>query len=101
MYYSSLQPYLSWWGVSWLTFFILINGFDTFFPPFNVSGFLTAYIGIPIYFAFFIGWKLFKRTKFWSLEEMDFWTGVPTLEETEGPYIPPTTFWGKVADILF
>ena len=30
-YYSRLQPYLSIWGVSWCTLFILINGYDVFF----------------------------------------------------------------------
>ena len=41
IYYSSLQPWLSYWGVFWITIFILINGFEVFWS-FNASDFLTA-----------------------------------------------------------
>lgn len=40
VYHSNLQPWLSYWGVSWTTLFILINGFEVFWK-FNVSSFLT------------------------------------------------------------
>ena len=46
-------------------------------------------------------WKVFKRTQIWKPHEMDFVTGIPTLEETEVPEVPPTTFLGKVASVLF
>lgn len=32
---------------------------------------------------------------------MDLWTGVPTLEETEGEYVPPQTLKEKIWDFLF
>ena len=72
-YYSSLQPYLSCWGVFWCVIFILVNGFAVFFS-FDVSDFLVAYINIPIFFVLFVGWKVIKRTKFWRADEMDFVT---------------------------
>jgi len=100
IYYSGLQPWLSYWGVFWNVLFILINGFDVFFD-FNASGFLTAYINIPLFIALYFGWKFYKRTKIWRTSEMDFWTGVPSIEETETEEVPPTTFGEKVAAILF
>ena len=99
-YYSTLQPYLSIWGVTWCTIFILINGYDVFFA-FKASDFLVAYINIPIFIGLYVGYKLWKRTKAWSADEMDFVRGIPTIEETEAPYVPPRTLGEKIFDILF
>ena len=100
IYYSSLQPWLSIWGVFWTTIFILINGFAVFFD-FNASDFLTAYINIPFFIVLYFGWKLFKRTKIWKPKDMDFVTGIPSLEETEIPEVPPKNIGEKIARILF
>ncbi|EJD00419.1 general amino acid permease 1 [Fomitiporia mediterranea MF3/22] len=99
-YYSVLQPYLSYYGAIWSTIFILINGFDVFFR-FNVSDFLVAYINIPIFFLLYFGYKIVKRTRFWKPHEMDFVTGIPTMEETEVPETPPRTIPQKIAAVLF
>ncbi|KAI5122499.1 hypothetical protein M0805_001407 [Coniferiporia weirii] len=99
-YYSSLQPYLSYWGLFWCIIFILINGFSVFFE-WNASDFVVDYINIPIFFALYFGYKIWKRTKFWKPEEMDFVTGIPSMEETEIPEVPPVTFLEKVAAKLF
>ncbi|OCH96296.1 general amino acid permease 1 [Obba rivulosa] len=100
VYHSNLQPYLSIWGIFWLSLFILINGFEVFWK-FNASSFLTHYIGVPIFFGLYFFWKIFKRTKFWKLSEMDFVTAIPSLEETEMPEVPPVTIPQKIAAILF
>ncbi|THH09724.1 hypothetical protein EW145_g1807 [Phellinidium pouzarii] len=99
-YYSSLQPYLSYWGLFWCSFFILINGFAVFFN-FNASDFVVDYINIPIFFSLYFGYKIWKRTKFWKPQDMDFITGIPSMEETEIPEVPPATFLEKVAAKLF
>ena len=88
-----------------------------FFPPFNVSDFLVAYINIPLFIVLYVGWKVYKRTKVWKPEDMDFVTvshssfilyhqltscqGIPTIEETELPEVPPRTFLEKVAAVVF
>ncbi|RDX54144.1 general amino acid permease 1 [Polyporus arcularius HHB13444] len=100
IYHSALQPYLAYWGLFWITILIIINGFAVFWN-FNAAGFLTAYINVPLFIALYVFWKLFKRTKIWKPHEMDFVTGIPTVEETEVPETPPTTFMGKVAAFLF
>ncbi|KAI6013556.1 amino acid permease/ SLC12A domain-containing protein [Pisolithus marmoratus] len=99
-YWSALQPGLAVWGVTWCIIFILINGFEVFWS-FKAAGFLTAYINIPFFCGLYAFWKFTKRTKIWKPKEMDFVTGIPTPEETESPEIPPTTFWQKVAAVLF
>ncbi|EJD07463.1 general amino acid permease 1 [Fomitiporia mediterranea MF3/22] len=99
-YYSGLQPYLSYWGVFWCILFILINGFAVFFD-FNASDFLVAYLDIPLFFLLYFGWKIYKRTKFWKPQDMDFVTGIPTMEETEIPEEPPRTIGQKIAAVIF
>ncbi|OJT02950.1 Dicarboxylic amino acid permease [Trametes pubescens] len=100
IYHSKLQPYLAYWGIGWITFFILINGFAVFWD-FNAAGFLTAYLNVPLFFILYFSYKIIKRTKIWKPHEMDFVTGIPTVEETEVPEEPPRTFGEKVFAILF
>ncbi|KDQ26494.1 hypothetical protein PLEOSDRAFT_1057045 [Pleurotus ostreatus PC15] len=100
VYHNRLQPYLAYWGIFWTTIFILINGFEVFFD-FQADDFVTAYINIPIFFALFLGYKIIGRTRFWRAHEMDLWTGVPSIEETESPEVPPTTVSEKIAAFLF
>ncbi|KAG8727502.1 hypothetical protein FRC12_022456, partial [Ceratobasidium sp. 428] len=100
IYYSGLQPYLSYWGVFWCSLFILINGFAVFFD-FNASDFITAYINIPIFFGLYAGWKIWKKSKFWKAHDMDFVTGIPSIAETEAPEIPPRHIGEKIANIIF
>jgi amino acid permease len=73
VYHSTLQPYLSYWGLFFCTIFILVNNFEVFWN-FNAAGFLTGYINIPIFFGLWMGWKLVKRTKVWKPKERDFVT---------------------------
>ncbi|EJF64342.1 general amino acid permease 1 [Dichomitus squalens] len=100
LYWNPLQPYLAYWGIFWITIFILINGFTVFWN-FNASSFLTSYINIPLFFILWIGYKVIKRTKVWKPEEMDFVTGIPTVEETEIPEEPPRTIGQKIFAIIF
>ncbi|KAF9784365.1 general amino acid permease 1 [Thelephora terrestris] len=99
-YKSPLQPYLGIWAMVWTTFFILINGFTVFYK-WDVSKFLTAYINIPIYIVLYFGYKIVCKSKIPKLKDVDLVTNIPTMEETERPEIPPTTIWGKIADVLF
>ncbi|KAL4266681.1 Amino Acid-Polyamine-Organocation Superfamily YAT [Pleurotus pulmonarius] len=100
VYNNRLQPWLSYWGIFWTVLFILINGFTVFFD-FQVDDFLVSYLNIPIFFALFFGYKIVKRTRAWNVHEMDFVTGIPTIEETESPEIPPRNIGEKIAAVLF
>ncbi|OAX31234.1 hypothetical protein K503DRAFT_105269 [Rhizopogon vinicolor AM-OR11-026] len=99
-YWNSLQPWLSIWGLAWCIFFMLINGFRVFWS-FKIADFLTSYVDILIFVALLLFWKIKRRTEIWKPDEMDFTTGIPTYEETEGPEIPPKGFWQHLAAALF
>ena len=58
-------------------------------------------INIPLFIILFVGYKFIKRTRFWRPEEMDFVTGIPTVEETEVPEVPPRTLGEKIAAVVF
>lgn len=99
-YNNTWQPYLSYWGVFWTTFFILITGFQVFWK-FNAADFFTAYVNIPIFVSLYFGWKIFKKTKIWKPEERDYVTGIPTMEETEIPEVAPKNVLEKIAAVVF
>ena len=100
IYYGNLQPYLSYWGVFWSAFCILINGFYLFWD-FKPWVFVIAYINIPIFFGLYLGYKLRMGSKIWNTDEMDFIRGIPTIEETEESFVPKKTFWEKILRLLF
>ncbi|KAL0955295.1 hypothetical protein HGRIS_004184 [Hohenbuehelia grisea] len=100
VYHSRLQPYLSYWGIFWTSSFILISGFKVFFK-FNFQDFLASYINIPLFLALFLGYRWSQGTKFRRAEDMDLVTGIPSIEETEVPEVPPQTIGEKIAAVVF
>ncbi|KAF7319344.1 AA-permease domain-containing protein [Mycena chlorophos] len=69
---SFLMP----WGayVVLISFIIIIffNGFTTFMShPFDYQSFISAYVNIPFFAVLFVGWKIAKKTRWVSYEEMD------------------------------
>jgi amino acid transporter len=104
-YRSRLQPWGSWIAMISFTFLCLINGFDVFFfktkhQEFNVSNFLTAYIGIPIFLAIFFGHRIYDRKSPWALppEKVDLQSGMPQVLREES--LPSTRksrgYWGWI-----
>lgn len=53
------------------TVLILVQGWSCFSPSFNVIGFVSFYIELPVLVAMFIIWKLIKRTSLVRLSEVD------------------------------
>jgi amino acid transporter len=99
---SSL-PYTSWtqpWG-SWIlivvfTLLTLVNGFTVFFPgEWSVSSFLTAYIGIPAFFACYFGHKAFHWHEPWLRrpEEVDLVSGIAEMVAEEMDQLEDTRTW--------
>ncbi|KAF2095970.1 hypothetical protein NA57DRAFT_78743 [Rhizodiscina lignyota] len=61
-YRSNMQPWGARIGIFGFDFLILINGFTVFFPQeWSVSGFFTAYIGIPAFLILYFGHRLVFR----------------------------------------
>ena len=59
---------------------------------------------LPIFVGCYAGWKFFKKTKFVSLAEMDFVTGMRELDEMQERdevKFQPETRWGKFMSYMF
>ena len=50
---------------------VLVQGWSCFSPTFSAVDFVSFYIEIAIMVVMFVFWKIFKRTKFRRLDEID------------------------------
>jgi len=82
---SPFQPFLAWASLIYFALIILFNGFYAF-CPWNVDDFITSYVGIPIYFVLFFGWKILKRTKPRKAAEADLYTGKSALDAADAQW---------------
>ncbi|KAL1899522.1 hypothetical protein Sste5346_002923 [Sporothrix stenoceras] len=97
---SPFQPYLAWGSLGFFVVIVLFNGFDVFVHGhWDVSNFLAAYIGIPIFFGLYFIWKIIKKTRWVKPEEADLHTGKAELdaEDAHWPELKPRNwierFW--------
>ncbi|KAH6607032.1 aat family amino acid transporter [Trichoderma cornu-damae] len=74
-------PVGPWIAVLLNSFLVLIQGWSCFSPSFDGVSFVSFYIELPVMLVMYLGWKIFKRTKFVRLEDMDLETDVHTAEE--------------------
>ncbi|KAF2705436.1 hypothetical protein K504DRAFT_537031 [Pleomassaria siparia CBS 279.74] len=57
-YRSKIQPYAAWVALFFFAFLLLANGFTVFYlGQLTTSGFVTTYLGIPIFVALWLGHK--------------------------------------------
>lgn len=76
---SPFQPYLAWGALMYFSMIILFNGFYAF-TPWATQSFITSYVGIPIYGALYLFWKVFKRTRWVPSAEADLQTGKAAMD---------------------
>lgn len=95
-YQSPFQPFLAIFAATFFTIIIIFNGFDTIAGGWNYQGFLTSYIGVPIFFGLFLIWKLIRGAKWKSTEEIDIFAGKAALDELEWPKRSPRNVLEKI-----
>ncbi|KAH6683029.1 amino acid permease/ SLC12A domain-containing protein [Halenospora varia] len=99
---SKFQPYTAWFALIYFAMIIVFNGFHVFVGQhhqnWNVTDFLAAYIGVPIYFLLYAFWKIFKRTKWISPVNADIHTGKAALDAEDGqwPVENPRNIFEKI-----
>ncbi|KAG9243821.1 amino acid permease/ SLC12A domain-containing protein [Calycina marina] len=97
---SPMQPYLAWISLAFFVIIILFNGFDVFVGEshshWDVSSFLAAYIGIPIFFTLYGFWKIFKRTKLQHPADADITSGKAALDAEVWPEQNPRNIVEKI-----
>ncbi|GAA5948850.1 hypothetical protein JCM21900_003448 [Sporobolomyces salmonicolor] len=102
---APLQPYASYFGLVLIILVIFFNGYTVFLSgSWNTANFIISYITLVIFAILYVGWKLFKRTKFVRLADMDFETGRRELDaiadEEAAKFVPATTWYGRAWDWL-
>ncbi|RMZ75176.1 hypothetical protein DV738_g5603, partial [Chaetothyriales sp. CBS 135597] len=94
---APFQPYLSYVAVVFFSLIIFFNGFYVFTDGFDYQGFITDYIGVPIFFALYIFWRLLKRTHFINSADADLFSGKEALDSIVWPERKPRNalekFW--------
>jgi len=94
---SPFQPYTAWFALIYFSIIILFNGFAVFTRGnWSVTDFLTAYIGIPIFFCLYAFWKILTRSPFVKASEADIWTGKSALDAEVWPEQVPRNFLEKI-----
>jgi len=94
---SPWQPYTAYFALSFFIMIILFNGWKVFtHHNWSRDNFITAYIGIPIYFALYLFWRIFKRTSFVKASEADIWSGKAALDAEVWPDQVPRNFLEKI-----
>ncbi|EPQ25903.1 uncharacterized protein PFL1_06576 [Pseudozyma flocculosa PF-1] len=100
-YRARLQPYTSWFAIVALAIIIVFSGWSTFLNGnFTATSFLTSYLGIPLFFVPWIGYKLWYKTKMVRIEDIDLDSGrLDPKDEVEEP--TPTNAWGRFLAWVF
>ena len=94
---SPFQSYTAWFALCYFALIILFNGWEVFTKGnWSVEGFITAYVGIPIYLGLYAFWKIFKRTSLVDPAEADIWSGKAALDATIWPHAEPRNLLEKV-----
>lgn len=94
---SRFQPYTAWFGLIFFSIIILFNGWKVFcHGQWNVSDFLVAYIGVPIFFGFYFFWKIFKRTKIHKSADVDLYTGKAAIDAEVWPEQHPRNILERI-----
>ncbi|KIJ06546.1 hypothetical protein PAXINDRAFT_20262 [Paxillus involutus ATCC 200175] len=102
VYWSAFQPWLSIWGLVMCIFFVLVNGFQVFWHfKREESDFFASYINIPLFFCLYAYWKIAKKTSVRTVQDRDYTTGIPSIEETETVPNRLHGFWQRLAHVLF
>ena len=66
-----------------------VGGYPVFLPGnWDVPTFLFSYTSVAVFPILFVGWKLYKKTKWLKPEEVDLRKDLDDIEEYERTYVP-------------
>ena len=79
---------------------MFFQGYTCFLNPFSASDFVINYILLPVFALFFIVYKVWNKTKFVQLEEMDIWSGRREFVEEEEEVDRQPGLWSKLYAVV-
>jgi amino acid transporter len=90
------SPLLGWIAMIFFSLIIFFNGWDSIAGGFNYEGFITDYIGIPIFFGLLLIGKIFFKSRWIPSSQADLFTGKAALDAIEWPERVPRNMLEKV-----
>lgn len=99
-YCGWLQPGCAYVGAT-MTFLVAIFLGYTAFSPWSGAAFVQSYTMQIVAPVLYIGWKLFKKTKYVKPEELDLVWERPLIDAYEDSFTsPPTGFWLQMGQLV-
>jgi len=99
-YKAPLQPYLAWYGLFVNILIIFTQGFTAWIPSFSVEDFFVAYVSVILFAVLWIGHKIVFRDAFVLPLQADLDTGRTEIENEHWEVTVPTTWYGKIWNII-
>ncbi|KAF5649453.1 carnitine transporter [Fusarium tjaetaba] len=100
-YYGYFQPYGAYIALVAQTVICLCYGYYAFRPKFDVEVFFQNYSMQILAVLLFVGWKVFKKTKYIRPHEVDLVWERPMIEAYEATFTePPVGFWHEMGELV-
>ncbi|KAK4151101.1 amino acid permease/ SLC12A domain-containing protein [Chaetomidium leptoderma] len=88
-YRSWMQPYAAWYALIGCFIMTFVGGYTVFLPGhWDIPTFLFSYTMIAICPILYIGYKIVKKTKIYSPEEVDLQKNLDEIDHYERTYVP-------------
>ncbi|KAL2430376.1 General amino acid permease AGP2 [Exophiala dermatitidis] len=103
-YKSWWQPFSAYYALVGCFVMAFVGGYPVFLPGnWDVPTFLFSYTSVAVFPILFVGWKLYKKTKWLKPEQVDLRKDLDDIEEYERTYVPrePRNAFVKYFDKLF
>ncbi|KAL7423193.1 hypothetical protein Q5752_002493 [Cryptotrichosporon argae] len=89
--------FAAWYALVLISIILFFSGYTVFLSGnWSTSTFITSYFPLAFFPCLFVGWKLFKKTKFVRAHEMDFVSDLAEVEADSYDEPAPTNFAAKV-----
>jgi amino acid transporter len=85
-YKAPFQPWGAYFALTTTAIITFFKGYDTFIP-FKTDSFVTAYIAVPTFIAFWAGYKYTFKTKVIPLDQVDLISGKREIDEEEEQFL--------------
>ncbi|CAG8942464.1 unnamed protein product [Penicillium salamii] len=94
---SPFQPYAAWIALIGFGIILLTGGFYVFIDGnWSPETFVSSYFNIPLIFALYFGYKLWRKTRLIPLDEIPIRGFMQLANESPESLPPPTTGWRKL-----
>jgi len=103
-YWSRLNTgsFAAYYSLTLISIILFFSSYSVFLKGnWDAPTFVTNYLPVFVFPVLWLGWKLFKKTKFVRPEEMDFYSGLEEIEADSYDEPPPKNIFEKIWSVIF